>query len=182
VATYQAIAAVSEAVIQLLRASAQAEALSAIELDFKTYVPQDFQSPMQAGLSLFVYRVLHNGQHRLPTGRVSADGRQGKPPLPLEIHFLITVWGKDATLQHTLAGWMMRTLESTPILTPSWLNGVWPGVFRQSETVEIVLGEISTQDVIHLWGNLTERGFNLSVPYIARIIQMEESGKDVQAP
>ena len=44
---------------------------------------------------------------------VPADGRQTYPRLPLELHFLITVWGGEASYQYELPGWIFAsdTLE-----------------------------------------------------------------------
>lgn len=172
-ATYLAISAVCEAVVQLLRTAHQTEPVTQIELDFKVYTTQDFSSPMQAGVSLFPYRVLHNGAGRLPVGRMTAGGQIAKPPVPTEVQFLLTAWGKDASLQNTITGWMMRTLEDSPLLTPGLLNAVWDNVFGREETVEVVPGEISTQDLIQLWEKLSDHGYHLSVPYVARVIQIE---------
>lgn len=172
-ATYLSIAAVCEAVVQLLRSSYQADNFTQIELDFKVYGSQDFASAMQAGVSLFPYRVVANGSSRLPVGRLGPDGRNRRPPLPLEVHFLLTAWAKDSSLQNTVAGWMMRALETSPILTPSLLNATWPNVFRPDETVELVLADLSTQDLLHMWDRLTGKGYQLTVPYLARIVYME---------
>lgn len=172
-ANYQAIAAVSEGVIQLLRTNYKPELFNDTELDFKVYVAQDFASPMLAGVSLFPYRVFHNGTHRQPAGRMGVDGKRQKAQLPLELHFILTAWGRDPSLQNTIAGWMMRTMEDTPTLGPSLLNSIWPNVFSADETIEIVLGEMSTEDMFQMWDVLTERGYSLSVPYVARILRIE---------
>lgn len=170
-ATYQAVPAVCEAVLQLLRSNYRAADFGQIELEFKVYLSSDFASPMQAGVSLFLYRVLLNGVRRNPPGPTSSR----RPGLPLELHFLLTAWAREPSLQGAIAGWMMRTLEDTPVLVPGLLNATWPGVFCAGESVEVVLGEMATQDMIHLWDRLAERGFHLSVPYVARGVQIDSA-------
>lgn len=172
-ATYQAVAAVCEGVIQLLRSNYRPEAFNLTELDFKVYTTQDFASPMNAGVSLFLYRVQLFGTHRAPAGRVGLDGRRQKTQLPLELHFLLTAWGKDSSLQNTIAGWMMRTLEDAPTLPAPLLNSIWASVFRADETVDVVPGELSTEDLMRIWELLSEHRYQLSVPYTARVVSIE---------
>lgn len=171
-ATYRAIAAACEAVVQHLRSNYRPEQFGQIELDFKVYVAPDFSSPMQAGVSLFLYRLFVNGAQRSPPGRLLSGGR-AKTQLPLDLHFLLTVWARDASTQGAIAGWMMRTLEDAPTFTAAQLNATWPDVFRPEEALEIVAGELSTQDLLSMWDRLSERGLSLSVPYVGRVVLIE---------
>lgn len=159
--------------IQLLRSSYRAEDFGGHELEFKVYAAQDFTSPMQAGVSLFLYRIVQNGTHRTPAGPVGPDGKRQRTLLPVELHFLLTAWGRQPSLQNTIAGWMMRVLEDTPSVPSGLLNATYPEVYRPHETLEVVLGEMSSEDLFHLWDLLTEQGYQLSVPYVARIIRLE---------
>lgn len=172
-ADFRAIMGVSEAVAGLLRTSYRPEVFNN-ELEFKVFTSKDFASNTIAnGASLFVYRIFCNGAHRLPPGRIRPDGRTDQSQLPLELHFLITVWGKDASLQNTLAGWIMRTIEDTPTLPAGVLNAVVPGVFHPDETVDILLAELRTEDLFRIWDVLGLNAFQLSIPYVARVINIE---------
>jgi hypothetical protein len=172
-ATYSAIAAVCDAVVYLLRTNYAPERFENAEMDFKVYVTGDFQQPMQAGVSLFLYRVSPNGVLRTPPGRTSADPRHS--PLPVDLHFFLTVWGKEAPLQNALTGWLMRCMEDNPILTPSLLNHSVPGAFSSGETVEVVLGELSVENMMQIWDRLQGQSYRLSIPYIARGIYIEST-------
>lgn len=174
-ATYQAIAAVCEGVVQLLRSNYQPEAFSDTELDFRVYTAQDFNSPMNAGVSLFLYRILPSGSPRTPGGRVGPDGKRKKTQLPVELHFLLTAWGRDASLQNAIAGWMMRTLEDTPTLPPALLNATWSDVFRVDEGVDVTLAEVTTEDLMRVWEMLSEHHYQLSVPYKAQVVRIDSS-------
>lgn len=171
-ADFRAVATVCEAVVELLRASYHSEDFNN-ELEFRVFTPRDFANPMANGVSLFLYRIYPNGAHRTPVGRLGPDGRRLQTELPVELHFLLTVWGREASLQHTVAGWMMRTLEDTPILSAGLLNSVTAEVFRADETVEISLTELSTENLLRIWEVLGLNVYQLSVPYIARILQLE---------
>ncbi|MCB8983630.1 MAG: DUF4255 domain-containing protein [Ardenticatenaceae bacterium] len=176
-ATYQALTAVCQATIYLLQSSYEANMVSEFtsELEFAVYTPDNFLSPMDAGVSLFLYRVIPNNSHRTPPGRIAPNGQRYHPQLPLDLHFLLTAWGRSASLQQSIVGWMMRVLEDTPIMPVGLLNRVMPGVFNPSETVELTLGELSTDDLFHLWEILPQQRYQLSIPYTARNVRIEST-------
>lgn len=183
-ADFRAITAVTQAIIYTLQTNYNPADFNN-DLEFEVYVAGDFSSPMTAGVSLFLYRLLPNGSHRPPSGRLAPDGRRYRNMLPLDLHFLLTVWGTDASLQHTIAGWMMRVLEDTPILPAGLVNAVAPDVFNGDETVEISLADLGTEDLFHIWETIVQNDYQLSIPYIARNIRIEstqilQSGQPVQ--
>ena len=180
-ADHRAIVAVSEAVIQLLRLNYRPADFNN-ELEFRVYLPRDFSRPMTAGVSLFLYRILLNGTHRTPPGRIGPDGRRYQTQLPLDLHFFLTVWGSEASLQHAIAGWMMRLLEDTPILPDGLLNAVAPGVFEQNERVEIILDHLTNEDMFRIWETVGENIYQLSIPYVARNVRIESTQSLPEGP
>ncbi len=160
--------------MRLLRSSYRPEHFDGNELEFRVFGPKDFISgSIQSGVSLFVYRVMAEGTNRTPGGRRGPNGRVQRGELPLEAHFLLTAWAEDPSLQNTIVGWMMRTLEDTPTLPATLLNAVWSNVFRPDEGLEVVLGDLSTEDLFHIWDVIAEHSYQLSVPYVARVIRIE---------
>src|SRR5690242_16053551 len=118
-ARYPAIAAMSEAVLGLLEA-----AVAGTEFEtamFAHYQASNFQSPMTDGVSLYLYRVTVSANRNLPP-RVGRDGRRSRPPIPVDVHFLVTAWAGDAIRQQRMLGFAIRTLEDTPILPAGVLN------------------------------------------------------------
>jgi hypothetical protein len=184
-ATTSAIAATTEGIIRLLRSSYDPTQFNNASLDFQVYVSNDFLNPMDEGVSLLLYRVFPDGTNRMPPGRLQPNGQRGPHKLPLELHFLLTAWAKTASLQHELAGWMMRTLEDNAVLYPSLLNAYKPDVFFPGETVEIALAQLSTEDLFDIWDVIIRHVYQLSVPYVARVLQLESTlqnvaGREVQ--
>ncbi|HRI57092.1 MAG TPA: DUF4255 domain-containing protein [Anaerolineae bacterium] len=172
-ADHRALAAVSEAVAALLRSNYQPEDFNN-ELEFRVFTARDFISPsLQNGVSLFLYRVLPNGAFRTPAGRLDENGRRFRHQLAVDMHFILTAWGGSASLQHTIAGWMMRVMEDTPLLPAGLLNSVLPDVFQPDEAVEVTLADLSTEDLLHVWETLVQNTYQLSVPYVARNIRIE---------
>ena len=174
-ADFRAIHAVGGSILHLLRSSYRQEDFDGNELTFELYSSADFDQAMTAGVSVFLYRVQPNGQDRIPAGRVGPDGRRLKPQLPIDLHFLLTAWSNDASLQQTIAGWMMRALEDHPILPAGLLNATVPNCFREDETVDLSLSELRTEDLLRIWETMVDKKFQLSVPYVARIVRIEST-------
>lgn len=172
-ASYLAIETVCEAVIQMIEASFQVQQFDSNDLEFKVFSEKDFQAGMTAGVSLYLYRIQVNGTHRIPSGGKS-NGKRRPTKLPLDLHLLLTTWGA-VSMQHRIAGWMMRILEDFPILPAVLLNTVSPGVFNSDENVELVLAELSNEDLLHLWETLLPNRYQLSIPYLARNIRIEST-------
>jgi hypothetical protein len=172
-ADFRAVMAVGEAVVNLLRSSYRPDDFNT-ELEFRTFTARDFGgNAVQNGVSFFLYRILPFGVHRTPAGRLDAQGRRMGTILPLELHFLLTVWAQDASLQHAIAGWTMRTLEDSPVFPAGVLGAVAEGSFRADEVVEIGLAELSNEDLLRIWDVLGQNVYQLSIPYVARPVRIE---------
>jgi hypothetical protein len=180
--THAAVAATMEAVVRLLRSSYDAADFDGAVLDFQVYVSDDFNNPMEQGVSLFLYRVYPSRAVRAPQGRMLDDGRQQRSKLPVDLHFLATAWARRASLQHEIAGWMMRVLEDHPLLAAGLLNSYRPGVFQPEETVSVSLTDLSVEDVFRIWEVLVDNAYQLSVPYVARTLELESSRTDALYP
>ena len=176
-ADYRAVAATCGAVLRVLEASYEPERFDDRELQFQVFTARDFANPFQNptadGISLFLYRIYPNGVSRTPAGRRGTNGEPLANRLPVELHFLLTLWAQHASFEHTVAGWMMRTLESTPLLPATILNAANPETFRSDETVEIALAELRTEDLLRIWEVMGVHAYRLSVPYQARVIHLD---------
>jgi uncharacterized protein DUF4255 len=174
VASHVAVASTCEAIVRVLRANFDRAEFNNATLDFQVYVADNFLQPMDQGVSVMLYRIYHDGSYRSPAGRVIGGQRQ-RTKLPVDLHFLLTAWAKTASRQHEIAGWMMRVLEDNPTLPASLLNAYQQDVFQSDEAVEIVLAELSTEDMFHIWEVMIHHVYQLSVPYVARRILIESS-------
>jgi hypothetical protein len=173
-ATTAAIASTCDAVIRLLRANYDPAEFNGATLDFQVYVADNFQQPMEQGVSLLLYRVYQNVMHRTPPGRVVRGHRQ-RTKLPVDLHFLLTAWAKTASRQHEIAGWMMRVMEDYPTLTASLLNAGRPDVFQPDEGVEVAHTDLGTEEMFRIWEVMITHVYQLSVPYAARMVEIESS-------
>lgn len=170
-ATYPAIAATSDAVLGLLQSASVGGEFDGVA--FAHYQASDLASPMTDGISLYLYRVTVSANRNLPPQR-RQDGRRYRPPMPLDLHFLVTAWAETAIRQQRLLGFAVRTLEDTPILPAGVLNqhSPEPDVFRPEETVELVYEAVTVQDFAYIW-DVAQTKEQPSATYVARMVEIE---------
>jgi hypothetical protein len=181
-ATYAAISAVGQAILALLEQSCPKPEFEGTK--FELYQASNFKSPMDEGVSLFLYRVAPSTTRRNLAGRVDPQGHRTRRPLPLDLYYLLTPWAKTAVRQHRLLGWSLRTLEDTPTLTASFLNHYGrpePDTFLPDETVTLVQEPLSTQDLLNIW-EVGKPNIQVSAGYIARMVLIESAISDTQGP
>ena len=172
-ATYQAIAATSQAIAGLLTAAGT----PGTELDgvpVQVSRGEDLQKPPSLGVSLHLNRVVVSTEHRNRIGRVGPDGRRRRPALPLDLHYLLTTWAPDAVRQQRMLGWCLRVLADTPTLPAGVLNQFGPehDVFLPEETVELLLEPLSMQDLSYAM-EITGGRHEVSATFVARVIELE---------
>lgn len=143
---------------------------------FELYQPSNFQTPMEEGISLFLYRIEVNAGLRNMPNRTGLDGISRRAPLPLDLYYLMTVWAKDVIKQQRILGWAMRALEDAPVLSAGRLNNFGPeaDVFSPNETIEVIFQTLSLQDISNIWS-----AFKVSPPasvaYIARVVGIDSA-------
>jgi hypothetical protein len=183
-ATYRAIAATGLAIRGFLQSSCPASEFP--NAQFELYRPNDFDSPMAIGISLYLYRVMVSTSRRNLPPFVAPDGKRHRPQLPVDLFYMMTAWGQTAEVQQRLLGWAMRELENTPILPSSLLNHYVQEVdtFRPAETVELICDSISLQDLNSLWDGFKANKTNqhLSVTYVARMVLLESNIEMTEYP
>jgi Pvc16 N-terminal domain len=180
-ASYHAIAAIGQAILGLLE---QARVGSEFDgFDFELYQAADFHAPMEQGLSLFLYNTAVSRARANVPARPLPDGRRKRPPLPLDLYYLLTPWAKTAVVQHRLLGWAMRVIDDTPTLPASLLNHYGPeaDTFWPDETITLVNEPISLQDIYNIW-EIHKQNVQVSVAYIARVLFVDSLIYETELP
>jgi len=180
-ATYNAIAAVGLAIRGVL---AEAARTTFPDVRFELFQASDFRKPRDGtGVAIFLYRVAANTTQRNLPPRVGPDGKRYRPPLPLDLCYMLTPWAPNADTLHRILGWTMRVLDDTPILPASVVNALDsnPDTLRPDETVELVFDALSLQDLSALW-EVMDPKIQPAATYIARRIDLESSVEIVDAP
>src|SRR6266566_1234096 len=103
VATFQAIAATGQAILGLLADACPKPEFAAAR--FELYQVNNFRSPMEEGISLYLYRVAVSGARRNLPPTVGPNGQRYRPPIPLDLHYMVSAWAKTAVKQQRLLGW-----------------------------------------------------------------------------
>lgn len=184
-ANTNAVSAVCNAIVHILRASMAEQAaslgLGSVVPTFQVYNSKDFTDinsdrRIKAGASVFLYRSLPNLSHRTPVGRLLPNGQRQFNKLPLDLHLIITIWGEDPNTQNLLVGWVLRTLEDYPVIPTAVLNiGSSTPVFSEDESVELILSEMDGNEMLELWDMLGngELYYQISIPYLVRNLEID---------
>lgn len=177
----QAISATGQAILGLLADAVPKPEFATAR--FELYQVTDFSPALEEGISLYLYRVAASTARRNLPPSVAPDGKRFRPPILLDLHYMLSAWAKTAVKQQRLLGWAIRTLADTPVLPAGLLNHYGPesDVFRPSETVELILDQLTLQDLNNLW-SATKISPPLSVNYVARMIAIESTLEMVDAP
>src|SRR5215510_14847716 len=179
-ATPNAIAATDQAILALITASIDHNEFPSAK--FELYQARNFQTPMEEGISLYLYRITPAGEIRNYPPRVSPDGRRFRPLLPINLHYILSSWGREALKQQRLLGQAMRILEDTPVIPAGILNQGGPedDTFRPNETVDLIMQPISIYDKGAVW-DVAKPNVQISIGYVARMIGLESQVELVDA-
>jgi hypothetical protein len=171
-ATPNAIAAVGQAILGLIASGVPRDEFPTAQ--FQSYQAKDFQLPMDEGLSLYLYRITPAGEIRNYPPRIAPDGRRYRQPLPVNLHYLLSAWAREAVKQQRLLGWAMRILEDTPVMPATLLNQAGPEIdtFWPNETVDVIMETISIYDMGAIW-DVAKPYTQPSVCYVARMLGVE---------
>jgi hypothetical protein len=172
--TFQAIAATGQAMLGLLSDAVPRDQFP--NAQFELYQMSNFQQPMEEGISLFLYRIAANTSRRNLPPTTGPDGRRFRPPIPVDLYYIATAWAPTAVRQQRLLGWTIRMFEDVPVLPTGLLNnyGPEPEIFKQGETVEVILDSLTLQDLNNFWG-VSKSSLQLSVGYIARMLYIQSA-------
>jgi hypothetical protein len=173
-ATYHAVAAIGQAILGLLEQARPGSEFATAQ--FELYQATNFHTPMDEGISLFLYNASVSVTRRTLPPRVLPDGRRVSHSLPLDLYYLLTPWAKTAERQHNFLAWAMRVVEDTPTLPASLLNhyGPTPETFWPDETVTLVNEPISLQDIYNIW-EINKQNMQISVAYVARMVPIDSA-------
>lgn len=179
-ASPNAIAATGQAILALIAAGISRDEFPSAK--FELYQSKNFQTPMEEGISLYLYRITPAGEIRNYPPRIAPDGRRYKPLLPINLHYILSSWGREALKQQRLLGQAMRVLEDTPVIPAGILNQGGPedDTFRPNETVDLIMESISIYDMGAIW-DMAKPNLQPSVGYVARMIGLESPLETTEA-
>ena len=175
-----AIAAVGRAILSLLAAAVPKPEFAGAA--FELYQSKHLQAPMEEGVALYLYRVTPGGMVRNLPPRIGLDGRRYRPSMPIDLHYLLIPYARDAFKQQRLLGWAIRTIEDTPLLHASLLNQYGPetDTFAENEFADVLFETISIQDLGAVWDTAKPQ-MQPCVTYVVRMIPIESQQEMIEA-
>jgi len=174
-----AIRSVSNSIIKFLESSYPQDLHNQYQPTFRLLSSGELaEEPtnIEPAISLFLYRVTINDHLRNSRPHRALDLTL---PLPLNLHYLLTVWSSSAEAEHVLLAWAMRHLHEHPILDTSSLTP--DGGWAADEVIHIAPEELTNEDLQRLWESLTP-SYRLSYSYVARVVQLESLQPDGGRP
>jgi len=180
-ATFRAIAATARTLAGLIQDRYPRDEFGP-SLDVKLYQTRDFETPMNDGFSVCLYRVSVNASMRNLTYRRTSDGRRFRPSFPLDLHYMVTAWAQDTERQYRMLGWVMRMLEDAGQLSASHLNHyiAETDTFMPTESVDIICDPLALADYLTLWDRL--RTLPPSATYVLRMVLIDSDVPVDDAP
>lgn len=122
-------------------------------------------------LNLFLYQVLPNAAWRnMDMPKSVRPGETGMSPLALDLHYLITAFGREndtsQPFDHHLLGKAMSVLYDHALLGPEEIQVAFPGsgLENQPDRVRITLQPLSVEDISKLWMGFATQ-YRVSVGY-----------------
>jgi hypothetical protein len=170
----QAIAATSEAIRSLLdRALSQSPSFSSFHASLLEIDKMPSGENTDPIVLVYLHRVTVSAFRRNAPPRINEHGDRLRPPIPVDLYYLITSWAPSPLVEQSLLGFAARTLEDTSILPAMLLNdGPFAGVFRADETVELIWTPLSVQDEADVWQVAQTRQLP-SAHYVARGVELD---------
>jgi hypothetical protein len=134
--------------------------------EFKTFAPN------KPTVTVFLYHVAVCGDLRNTPRNSNFNGGRRRPPLPLELRFMITPWTKTARDAYRIVGVIVQLLYDHAVLKFNDLQG--SGVWAPDDTVEFVLESLPVGEAYDIW-DPTDIPYKLSLSYLARLIGIDSA-------
>lgn len=175
-----AIAAVGKAILSLLTSALPKPEFAGAQVEL--YQSKQLQSPMEEGIALYFHRITAANNVRNLPPRTDALGRRFRPSLPIDLHYLLVAYARDAFKQQRLLGWAVRTIEDTPVMHASLLNqyGPEPDTFGENEWADVLLETVSIQDLSVIWDTAKVQ-MQPCATYVVRMLALDSRLEMVEA-
>ncbi|UCV17570.1 DUF4255 domain-containing protein [Ferribacterium limneticum] len=152
-------------------------------------------------LNLFLHQVTPNAALRnaaLPS-RDATGNRSTNPPLALDLHYLLTAYGRAELQAEVLLGYALQLLHETPVLpraairralNPAVIDGAaLPAIYHslrgadlaeQVELLKITPSALSTEEMSRLWSAL-QAHYRPTIAFQVSVVLIESS-KSARSP
>jgi len=119
-------------------------------------------SSSQSQLAGFRWKVVNNAEPVSPSCVTLRLHRVVRLAELLELHFILSIFGPDASTEHMLAGRIIRELEQNPVIPK---EAIAPGAMVECD----LKVRASDEDARQIWKMITDRPLRLSLAYVATV-------------
>lgn len=117
-------------------------------------------------LSVFLYQITENTYLKNDEARIEdllKPSAVRRPPLALDLLFLITVISDTNEHEKRIMGKVMQIFHDNPVIPPKYFQGALKG---SNEEIKIIFHPFSIDDLTKIWNTFEESQYRLSVGYI----------------
>ena len=127
-------------------------------------------------LSIYLYRITEDAHRKNQFPVQGNGGRQRKPPMALDLNYLITPLLKEPRDQQIVLGKIIQVLYDRPTLEGPDLSG---SLGASGEQIRVIFNPVSLEEISRVWQAL-ETSYRLSVCYTIRVTMLD-STREVEA-
>jgi hypothetical protein len=146
-------------------------------------------------LNLFLYTVtMNSGWRNIATTRNSAGDRVGRPPLAVDLHFLLSAYGANQYHPELLLGIGMQVLHEQPFLDRNGIRSLFgiaaspedqamatAELDQQIEQIKISPHDLSADELYKLWSAFGSK-CRPSAAYVATVVLIDSKAEVKSAP
>jgi hypothetical protein len=146
-------------------------------------------------LNLFLYTVtMNSGWRNVATTRNSAGERVGRPPLAVDLHFLLSAYGANQYHPELLLGIGMQVLHEQPFLDRNGIRSLFgiaaspedqamatAELDQQIEQIKISPHDLSADELYKLWSAFGSK-CRPSAAYVATVVLIDSKAEVKSAP
>ncbi|MGD2116511.1 MAG: DUF4255 domain-containing protein [Acidobacteriota bacterium] len=128
-------------------------------------------SGMRPKVNLYIFLVQENQTAKNRDWRAVGTNALHKPPLTLDLYYVMTTFAENLLDEHRVLGEAMRVLYDHAVIAPEHLQGALPQVV---EDLKLDLCAFDIEELTRIW-NAFNQPYRLSVCYRVRIVHLESA-------
>jgi hypothetical protein len=181
-ADYTVLSEVGESILAVLWEEMQADPQVNTLIDSEDRIslesPADLEGNDTVRLSIYLYRIAEDAQSKNRPPLNLGNGRLQKPPLTLDLYYLVTPLVGLPREQQIVLGKTMQVLYDRATLEGTDLVG---SLGTSGETVRVILNTVTLEETTRVWQAL-EMSYRLSVGYVVRVAMIDSRRQQVLQP
>jgi hypothetical protein len=183
-AEYTVLSEVGESILGVLWEEMQADPQISSLIDSEDRIslesPADLEGNDLVRLSIYLYRIVEDAYSKNRPPGNDGRGQVQKPPLTLDLYYLVTPLLGLPRDQQIVLGKTMQILYDRSSLEGTDL-AVGSSLRAEGEAVRIVLNPVTLEETTRVWQAL-EMSYRLSVCYVVRVAMLDSTRRQNRQP